>query len=114
MSEHVKEPWSCVDNSQEWCWVLYIKNADNNTLCETIGADRFDRRNAKRIVAAVNACASLDIPDNVPVGAISDVVQSLRTLITECRVYRIQAGCEEQESTYMDEARSALAKLDAK
>ena len=111
MSEHVKEPWQVDENALH---IIIDKRSIlvADTYCCTNESDNY--ANAKRIVAAVNACAGLDIPDNVPVGAIANVVQSLRTLITECRVYRIQAGCEEQESTYMDEARSALAKLDAK
>ena len=106
MSEHVKEPWSYVDNSQEWCWVLYIKNADNNTLCETIGADRFDRRNAKRIVSAVNACAGLDIPDNAPVGAISDVVKAAHNMLTT-----LCCGHSAIIADAVDELDDALAKL---
>ena len=37
-----------------------------------------DEARARRIVACVNACAGLDLPDDVPAGALADLVAAAR------------------------------------
>lgn len=67
MSEHAKEPWTAVDNSWE---ITTIHDADSNIVCEVpIDSEvteetqsKFEslkEANARRIVAAVNACAGI-------------------------------------------------------
>ena len=106
MSEHVKEPWQVDENALH---IIIDKRSIlvADTYCCTNESDNY--ANAKRIVAAVNACAGLDIPDNAPVGAISDVVKAAHNMLTT-----LCCGHSAIIADAVDELDDALAKLDAK
>lgn len=71
-----------------------------------------------RVANTLNACEGLDLPDDVPVGALRDVVEALRAVAEARRRWRSQDEAETIDSIeYMDmldaaDLDSALAALD--
>ena len=61
---------------------------------------------AKRMALCLTACAGLDIPDNAPVGAISDVVKAAHNMLTT-----LCCGHSAIIADAVDELDDALAKL---
>lgn len=92
--------------------LMRIKDANGFTVA-------IDGNDSARIVACVNACAGLDLPDDVPAGALAELVAAAREALDVCTEYVSALGacdhavniCNCTQQSITESLRAALAKL---
>ena len=122
MSEHTKEPWFYELEDGSDLRIYSETNANIVSGCGCCGSPNCDDADARRIVAAVNACAGMPTDDleemvkqggNVRVLAdfANDLLQQRDTAWQELREIRQQINANPEEAT-TDEAARVVAQRD--
>lgn len=120
-TKHTKEPWEAYLQADGTAWIIATKERDHRGIRKMtiaripLGSDVVD--DVDRIVSCVNACAGLDLPDDVETGAIENAVQAMRTLLQAEEFAAGQGVSIGDHMPYSERAEllsAALAKLEGK
>lgn len=84
MGGHTQEPWMLGARYPESHWIDVVSQTDERGLPFVSCKHHDEEANARRIVASVNATAGIPV-EALEAGAIGELVEALRMLLTEAR-----------------------------